>query len=120
MKEETKVKIDYLKIIFVLLIIIGIGTRIYNFPEGIPEINVDEIITAINAKSIAETGKDIQGQSFPIYLKGWGGQSIILLYFMTLTIKIFGYNLFAIRLPMLIISCISLFVFYDFIKNNCF
>ena len=117
MKEETKVKIDYLKIIFVLLIIIGIGTRIYNFPEGIPEINVDEIITAINAKSIAETGKDIQGQSFPIYLKGWGGQSIILLYFMTLTIKIFGYNLFAIRLPMLIISCISLFVFYDFIKK---
>lgn len=114
---KDKIKRHYVTIIFIILILLGIGIRIYNFPEGIPEVNVDEMITAKNAKSISETGKDILGQSFPVYLKGWGGQSVVLAYFMAIIIKILGYNLLAIRLPMLIISCISLFIFYDLIKK---
>lgn len=57
------------------------------------------------------------GISFPVYLQGWGGQSVMLLYLMSLSIKIFGYNLFAIRFPMLLISIISMFVFYDLVKR---
>lgn len=105
------------KIIFVILIIIGIAVRVYNFPNAISELNVDEIITISNAKSIADTGKELTGISFPVYLQGWGGQSVILLYLMALSIKIFGYTLFAVRLPMLLISIISMFVFYDLAKK---
>ncbi len=105
------------KIIFYILIIIGITVRIYNFPHALNEMNCDEIVTVINAKSIADTGKEVGGISFPVYLQGWGGQSVILLYLMALSIKIFGYTLFAIRLPMLLISIISMFVFYDLAKK---
>lgn len=104
-------------ILFWLLIIIGIAVRIYQFPVAINELNTDEIMTIINAKSIADTGKEISGISFPVYLHGWGGQSVILLYLMALCIKILGYSLFAIRLPMLIVSIIALFVFYDLCKK---
>ena len=110
-------KENYIQVLFIFLLLIGRGVRIWNFPEGIPEINIDEIMTAVNAKSFAETGKDILGISFPVYLQGWGGQSVILVYIMTVFIKIFGYTLFAVRIPILIISVISLVVFYDFIKK---
>ena len=47
---------------------------------------------------------------------------MLLLYLIVFCIKIFGYSLFAIRLPLLIISIVSLVVFYDLIrrigKNN--
>lgn len=96
---------------------IGISIRIYNFPNALSEINCDEIMTIVNSKSIVDSGADIGGISFPVYLHAWGGQSVILLYFMALSIKILGYTLFAIRLPMILASIISLFVFYDLCKK---
>ena len=75
-------------------------------------------MTAINANAIAETGKDIYGTSFPVYLEAWRvfGQSVFLMYCIAICIKIFGISLIAVRLPMLLISIISLFVFYDLKK----
>lgn len=110
-------KLNSKKIIFWVLILIGIAVRIYNFPHAIKEMNCDEIMTVVNAKAIADTGKELGGISFPVYLHGWGGQSVILLYLMAISIKIIGYSLFAVRLPLLIISIISLFVFYDLTKK---
>jgi len=106
------------KIIIVLvIIIIGILVRIYNFPNAIAEVNCDEMITAANAKTISETGKDFNGINYPVYLQAWGGQSVALVYLMSLSVKLFGYTLFAIRLPLLLVSIISMFVFYDFVKK---
>ena len=79
----------YFKIAFLMLIIIGILARIVDFPNAIPEMNCDEIMTVINAKSIAETGKEINGISFPVYLLGWGGQSVVLVYLMAICFKLF-------------------------------
>lgn len=53
-------KIDIKKVIFWVLIIIGIAVRIYHYPSSISEMNSDEIMTTVNAKSIADTGKDIR------------------------------------------------------------
>ena len=109
-------------IIFLIIIILAIFVRIYKFPNALKEVNSDEMMLAVNAKSIADTGKDINGISYPVYLLGFGGQSVLLLYLIVFCIKIFGYSLFAIRLPLLIISIVSLVVFYDLIrrisKNN--
>ena len=111
------IKKNYVTIIFIILIVIGIGVRVYKFPNTIPEMNIDEIMTAVYAREIAETGKDLLGLSFPVYLLGWGGQSVVLVYLMTISVKVFGYTLFAVRLPTLIVSIISLFIFYDFVKK---
>ena len=108
--------------IFLFIIFLAIFVRIYEFPNALKEVGSDEMMLAVNAKSIADTGRDINGTSYPVYILGWGGQSVALLYLIVAFIKIFGYSLFTIRLPLLIISIISLFVFYDLIrrisKNN--
>lgn len=105
------------KAMFLIIIVVGIAVRIYNFPTALKEMNCDEIMSAVNAKAIADTTKDINGISFPVYLQGWGGQSVVLIYLMVLSIKIIGYSLFSVRLPLLLVSIISMFVFYDFVKK---
>lgn len=112
------IKNNYSKIIFILILLVAILTRIYMWPNLL-ELNVDESMTALNAKALAETGKDLTGVSFPVYLEAWGfaGQSVMLTYIMAFFIKIFGMSMFSIRLPMMIISLISLFIFYDFVKR---
>lgn len=107
------------KIIFWSIIIVAIIVRIAMWPNSFNEINCDEAMTAINAKAIADTGKDIYGTSFPVYFSAWQytGQSAMLVYFMAICIKIFGTSILAVRMPLLLISIISLFVIYDFCKR---
>lgn len=114
--KET-IKNNYVKILFIIIMIVGIIIRAYNFPKGIREINIDEVLTTLNAKSIADTGKDLDGQTFPTYIQGIGGQSVVLTYLMAISMKLLGYTLFAARLPSLIISIIAMALFYDLIKK---
>ena len=104
-------------ILFIVLVIIILILRIINWPTTLQEMNCDEAMTAIDAKELAETGQDHNGIQNPVYLLGWGGQSVILVYLMALCIKIFGYSIFAIRLPMLVVSIVAIFVFYDLVKR---
>lgn len=106
-----------LKIVFILIVIIIILFRTIEFPNSIQEMNCDEIMTVANAVSISETGQDINNIKNPVYLLGWGGQSVVLLYLMTLSMKLFGYSLFAVRLPLLVVSLLSAFIFYDLTKK---
>ncbi len=46
-----------------------------------------------------------------------GGQSALYTYLASATIKLFGLNLFAVRLPALILSSISMIIFYFMVKD---
>ncbi len=83
------------------------------------DVNCDEAMLAINAKSIAETGKDIYGTSNPVYFEAWGaaGQSALPTYLSALLVKIFGYSLFTVRLPFIILSICSLFIVFALSKK---
>ncbi len=107
------------KILFVLILIVAIGVRIYSWPYGISQVNIDEAMTAINAKAMADGGVDMFGTSFPVYLEAWqfAGQSVMLFYFMAFFFKIFGASMISVRLPMLLVSILSIIVFYDLIKR---
>lgn len=113
------IKKNKTKLIFVLIIIVAIFIRMFQWPMAISQVNCDEAMTAVNALAIAETGADTHGTSFPVYLEAWGmgGQSVALLYIMALFIKLFGFSFITVRLPMLVISIICLFVFYDLLKR---
>lgn len=102
------------KILFIIILFIAIAFRMFSWPTAISQINSDEAMTALNAKTIAESGKDMYGTSFPVYLEAWGsmGQSVMLMYFMAFFIKLFGFSMITVRLPMLIISIVSIIVFY--------
>lgn len=106
-------------ILLAVLLIIGIIVRIYHWPNGLNAVNCDEAMSAINAKAIADYGKDIYGTSYPVYFEAWqeGGQSAFLIYTMALCIKIFGFSIFSVRLPMLLISILALIITYDFAKR---
>ena len=101
-------------ILFFIIILFAILIRVVNWPNGIRDINCDEAMMAVNAKSIAQTGKDIYGTKLPIYFEGWlvGGQSAIPTYLVSIAIGILGCNLLAVRLPILIISIISIIIIY--------
>lgn len=114
-KKENQEKKEINKTIWMIavIMILAIVVRVINWPDGLA-INCDEAMTAIDARSIAETGKDIYGTKMPIYFEAWlyGGQSALPTYLTALAINIFGFSLFSIRLPILLLSLISIFVIY--------
>lgn len=107
------------KLIFMLIMAIALGVRLYRWPTGITQLNCDEAMTAVNAMAMAEKGTDMYGTTGPVYLKAWkvGGQSVALFYLTAFFMKIFGVSMFTIRLPILLVSIIALFVFYDLLKR---
>lgn len=117
-------KIKKNKLIFFCIIILGIAIRVIKWPNIIEGMHCDEAMTAINANTIANYGTDMYGMSYPVFFETWkwGGQTAVLTYFMSLCIKVLGFNMMTIRLPMLIISMISIVVMYlltnKIFKNN--
>ena len=113
------------KIIYTILIIfifiVAITVRFLNWPNTIDDINCDEAMSAINAKSIAENGTDIYGTKYPIYFEGWliSGQSALAIYSIAFFIKIFGFSVISIRLPIMIMTILSLF-FMLLLMNKIF
>lgn len=101
-------------ILIVIIIMLGIIIRIVSWPNGIDDINCDEAMMAINARNIANTGSDVYGTRLPVYFEAWlnAGQSSLPTYLVAIFINIFGYNLFAIRLPILLISIIPIYIIY--------
>lgn len=107
------------KILLCLIFIIGILVRLVCIdilPKGL---NQDEASAGYEAFSILNEGVDRHNKSFPVQFIAWGsGQNVLYSYIMTIFIAIFGNSVFAIRLPMAIVGCISLFVFYQLLKRN--
>ena len=103
--EYAKNSASFIRIIF-----------IDKYPIGL---NQDEASSAYEAWSILNFGIDRNGQSFPVQFISWGsGQNVLYSYLMIPFISIFGLNTLSIRLPMALIGCISLVVFYYFMKST--
>ena len=113
---QTK-KIEKWDIAFLIVIIVGILLRILflnKFPAGL---NCDEASVSYNAFSILNTLSDRYGNFLPVYMPAFGGgQSVLLTYLTIPFVKILGLNVFATRLPMAIISSISIIVFYKILN----
>ena len=117
---ELKEKIFKKQNLLILIIIaFAIIIRIIGWPNRIDALNCDEAMMAINAKSIAQTGNDMYGTRLPVYFEAWllAGQSAMPTYLVSLFIKVLGFNMFAIRLPILIVSIISIFITYLLTKE---
>ena len=105
------------KIMLLFAFILHIGVFIY-FMINTP-IHTDEVMTVLNANSLAKSGTDILGEKLPIYFDTWlhGGQSPFATYLVAIMIKLFGYNLFVTRVPMFVFSMLGLIAFYKFLKE---
>ena len=101
--------------ILVCLLLAG-GIFIRSFHFGVIPIGVhqDEAMAAVDALALANHGTDHYGTRFPVHFDAWQGaqMSVLLSYCMVPLIKLFGFSIPVIRLPMLIVSCIGLLALY--------
>ena len=105
-------------ILFTFVLLLGIFIRAIGISDYPNALNVDEASAGYEAYSILTTGHDRNGNFLPVYLVAWGsGQNVLLTYLMLPFIQLFGLNTFSIRLPMLLISCLSLASLYFLLKN---
>lgn len=97
----------------------GIFIRSFHFGAIPVGVHQDEAMAAVDALALANHGTDRFGTRFPVHFEAWiGGQmSVLLSYCMIPFIKLFGFSIFTIRLPMLIVSCIGLLALYFFARE---
>ncbi len=105
--------------IVTLIMMVAVFIRSYHFgiiPVGIHQ---DEAMAAVDAKALADYGTDRFGMRYPLHFTAWGGaqMSVLLSYCMVPFIKIFGFSIVPIRLPMLIVSSIGLLALYFFVRQ---
>lgn len=100
----------------VLLLAAGIFIRAFHFgviPVGVHQ---DEAMAAVDALALLKHGTDRFGMRFPVHFTAWGNSqmSVFLSYCMIPFIKMFGFSIVSIRLPLLITSCVGLLAVYLF------
>ena len=117
-KLSTKIKFQREDILIIVILLVGILVRIVGI-TGMPNaLNCDEASSGYEAFSILNYGIDRTGNKLPSFLVSWGGgQNVLLTYLIIPFIKIFGLNILAIRLPMTILGCISLYIMYALLKK---
>lgn len=110
-------KTEYL----ILCILLAGGFFIRSFHFGMIPVGVhqDEAMAAVDALALTNHGTDRFGTRYPVHFEAWiGGQmSVLLSYCMIPFIKLFGFSVLTIRLPMLIVSCIGLLALYFFARE---
>jgi 4-amino-4-deoxy-L-arabinose transferase-like glycosyltransferase len=102
-----------MKYLLPLILILAFVLRflsLTNFPVGF---NADEASFGYDAYSILHTGRDQWGNFFPTVLKSFGDyKSPLYSYLAIPTVAIFGLNVFATRLPNVIIGVFAVFSVY--------
>ncbi|MBR1477549.1 MAG: glycosyltransferase family 39 protein [Lachnospiraceae bacterium] len=114
-KLLSKVKEKHIVFAIMLLGIFARGFLIWRVPGGL---NQDEAYAGYEAYSLLHYGMDSWGYHFPVYFISWGsGMNVLESYLMIPFVAVFGLTKFAIRLPQLIVACISLYVFYKLLRE---
>ncbi len=90
----------------ILLLILTRAWRFGTIPGGV---NQDEAMAAVDAYALSRYGTDRFGMDYPVHFTAWGyGQmSVLLSYLMVPFIKLFGFHILSVRLPMLLVSILG-------------
>jgi 4-amino-4-deoxy-L-arabinose transferase-like glycosyltransferase len=106
-------------IILLIVILIGVFLRFYQFGSNPASLYWDEAAIALDAYSIGEHGQDIHGLPYlQAILASYGDfKAPILIYLASLSVKIFGMSALAIRLPVALFSVLSIYLVYLLAKE---
>ncbi len=104
----------------VLALAVGLFMRLYLFPAHPYGINQDGAMAAADARALVQYGTDRLGTPWPAHMEAWGfGQmSSLLTYMMAGMFKLFGFSKLTMRLPLLLVSLISIPVLWDFARRT--
>lgn len=106
--------------LLIAIVLIGLCVRCLAFGDLPYGLNQDEASMAYDAYADMTYGMDRNGDHLPIYAVAWGsGQNMGYNYLVRPFIAVLGLTPLAVRLPMLLLNCLSLLAFYGF-ANACF
>lgn len=106
------------KIIFLIILSLGIFLRVYKLYSNPSGIHVDEAGMFVDANMLANYGTDRYDNAFPIYFTNFGGgQSIMYGYITAFLIKIFGCKYSLIRIPQVVFEIIFIIYAYKIGKQ---
>lgn len=109
---------DCYRLIFMILMAVGIIVRAARFGVIPGGLNQDEAFAGYEAYSMLAYGVDSAGYRFPVYLFTWGsGMSALNTYLMMPFMAVFGPRVWVIRMPQLIVSCLTLWTVYLLVKR---
>lgn len=113
-KTGKKIKTVYTKLFWIILVtaflvrVVGLAS----VPVGI---NQDEAMGAVDAWALSKYGTDRYGTFLPVHFTAWeySQMSVLLAYLMIPFIKVLGFQIWAIRLPMVIVSTLGVALMYS-------
>lgn len=119
MEKEKLNKNQIITLVVILLLLTGALVRLFGLGLYPNALNVDEASSGYEAFSLLHFGIDRNGNSFPVFLQAWGsGQNALYTYLLIPFVAFLGLSELAIRLPMAIVGCISLWIFYQLLKKT--
>ncbi len=98
-------KSDKVKLLLLAIILLFLVTRFYKISEIPPSLYWDEASIGYNAYAISQTGKDEWGKFLPVHFRAFGEFKLpVYIYATSVSVKLFGLNEFAVRLPAVLFS----------------
>ena len=107
------------QILFGIILIIAIFTRLYRIDELPQGVHVDEAGIAYDAYCFANYGVDRYLNKMPVYMINFGlGQSALYTYIDSIFIKMLGLSMLSIRLPSVILGITAIVLSYFMVKKE--
>jgi 4-amino-4-deoxy-L-arabinose transferase-like glycosyltransferase len=105
-------KLRVFQLIFGLILFIGICLRFYQLGKIPVALYWDETAILVDAKSVAQTGLDMHARPwFQVIYPSYGDFKLpVYIWLAAITVKIFGVNEFALRLPSALMGVVSVWV----------
>ncbi len=107
------------RVLFWLIMAAAVFVRAWQLGTVPNGINQDEAFAGYEAWSLLNYGIDTAGYHNPVYLTAWGsGMNALETYLMMPFIAIFGLEVWVIRLPQMIVACLSVWVMYLLVRRT--
>lgn len=105
-------------LLLLFLLLVGVIVRVIRFGEAPAGFNQDEAFAGYEAFSLLNYGVDSFGYRYPCYFVAWGsGMNVLESYLAIPFMKLFGCSVTTFRLPQLLLSCLSLPIFYALLRR---
>ncbi len=113
-----KFQISRYQLVVIGLFVLGCFVRLFGIGSMVSGVNQDEASIGYDAWAIANYGMDRNLTRLPAYLIAWGsGQNAGYAWLLAPFVKLFGLNLFTLRLPMALAGCVSIWALYTILRR---
>lgn len=96
--QRTRQK-NFITYLLLTIVLVGCASYFYQARQNPPGFYLDESSISYNAYTIAETGRDEYGESWPLYFRAFGEyKNPVYIYLLALLFRIFGPSILVARL----------------------